>query len=341
MKTQDIRNMGQAFLQVLENQKAAIAKKLAKASASSEKGKAAVTLPKAPFEIPEDVPVDERDMFMAKAAAAHKAGKTHFTMPGGKKHPVTMKKDTAQAVNSSTNEAVDLNKDNADAAVKHDCATHVEHAQWGKGTPISEQHTIVETAPGEGYVTHYDVMFEHGIEKNVAVDDLNILAEMSHGHSRKKKNEMSSKEKMKRGLYNSLDHPAHSRVKEKMHGKKGEDEVEMNPTKKKQKKDQEMNGDMANESLVRAVYKRIIEKRDAHYKSATDPETMDDKFKGAGAKKSKSDLETGAKVDDTVEKGHDDASKAGRVTKKSPARRGDQQTGDTNIINKPMDVTKS
>jgi len=254
MKTQDIRNMGQAFLQVLENQKAAIAKKLAKASASSEKGKAAVTLPKAPFEIPEDVPVDERDMFMARAAAAHKAGKTHFTMPGGKKHPVTMKKDTAQAVNSSTNEA-------------------------------SEP---------------------------------------------KNQKEMSS-----------LDHPAHSRVKEKLSRKKGDDEVEMNPTKKKEKKDQEMNGDMANESLVRAVYKRIIEKRDAHYKSATDPETMDDKFKGAGAKKAKSDLETGAKFDDTEEKGHEDAVKAGRVTKKSPARRGDQQTGDTNIINKPMDVTKS
>ena len=59
------------------------------------------------FVIPEDIPVDERDMFMAKAAAAHKAGKSHFTMPNGKKHPVTMKKDTAKAVNSSANEAKD------------------------------------------------------------------------------------------------------------------------------------------------------------------------------------------------------------------------------------------
>jgi hypothetical protein len=285
MKTQDIRNMGQAFLQVLENQKAAIAKKLAKASASSEKGKAAVTLPKAPFEIPEDVPVDERDMFMARAAAAHKAGKTHFTMPGGKKHPVTMKKDTAQAVNSSTNEAADQKEMSSKEKMKRGLYNSLDH-------PADQK-------------------------------------------------EMSSKEKMKRGLYNSLDHPAHSRVKEKMHGKKGDDEVEMNPTKKKEKKDQEMNGDMANESLVRAVYKRIIEKRDAHYKSATDPETMDDKFKGAGAKKAKSDLETGAKFDDTEEKGYEDASKAGRVTQKSPARRGDQQTGDKNIINKPMDITKS
>ena len=52
MKTQDIRNMGQALQQVQESAKAALAKKLAKASQSSEKGKAAVTLPKAPFEIP-------------------------------------------------------------------------------------------------------------------------------------------------------------------------------------------------------------------------------------------------------------------------------------------------
>ena len=170
MKTQDIINMGLAWKQVTE-------------MSSKEKMKRGLYNS---YVIPEDVPVDERDMFMAKAAAAHKAGKSHFTM-NGKKHPVTMKKDTAKAVNSSANEAKDLNKSNADTAIKHDCATHVEHATWGKGQPISEQHTIVETAPGEGYVTHYDVMFEHGIEKNVAVEDLTILAEMSHGHSRKKK----------------------------------------------------------------------------------------------------------------------------------------------------------
>lgn len=52
MKTQDIKNMGQALQQVQESSKAALAKKLAKASQSSDKGKAAVTLPKAPFEIP-------------------------------------------------------------------------------------------------------------------------------------------------------------------------------------------------------------------------------------------------------------------------------------------------
>jgi len=86
-------------------------------------------------------------------------------------------------------EAKDLNKDNVDQALRHDCATHVEHAEWGKGECISEQHTLEQVAPGEGVVTHYDVQFEHGIEENVAVEDLTILSEMSHGHKAKKKNE--------------------------------------------------------------------------------------------------------------------------------------------------------
>jgi hypothetical protein len=58
------------------------------------------------FVIPEDIPVGERNAFMGAAAAAHKSGKSHFNF-GGKKHPVTMKKDTAKAVNSSTTEGTD------------------------------------------------------------------------------------------------------------------------------------------------------------------------------------------------------------------------------------------
>lgn len=49
------------------------------------------------FEIPEDVPATERTAFHGAAAAAHKAGKKSFNF-GGKSHPVTMKKDTANAI---------------------------------------------------------------------------------------------------------------------------------------------------------------------------------------------------------------------------------------------------
>jgi len=51
------------------------------------------------FVIPEDVPANERTAFHGAAAAAHKAGKSHFDF-GGKKYPVTMKKDAAKAINS-------------------------------------------------------------------------------------------------------------------------------------------------------------------------------------------------------------------------------------------------
>lgn len=53
------------------------------------------------FIIPEDVPANERTAFHGAAAAAHKSGKSHFDF-GGKKYPVTMKKDAAKAINSDT-----------------------------------------------------------------------------------------------------------------------------------------------------------------------------------------------------------------------------------------------
>jgi len=77
MKTQDIKNMGQAWRMVQEGTK---------------------------FEIPEEVPAQERTAFHGAAAAAHKAGKSHFTM-NGKKYPVTMKKDTAKAISDEVEEA--------------------------------------------------------------------------------------------------------------------------------------------------------------------------------------------------------------------------------------------
>ena len=63
---------------------------------------------------------------------------------------------------------------------KHDCATHVEHAEFGEGQPIHGQHA----EPDEnGNIAWYDVMFEHGVEKNMSTDDLTILmSEMHENH---------------------------------------------------------------------------------------------------------------------------------------------------------------
>ena len=96
MKTQDIKDMGQALQQVQESAKAALAKKLAKASASSEKGKAAVTLPKAPFDIPKKDTKDEGYGSMVSPAAkkaidARVAANTAALKAKGKNADTTLK----------------------------------------------------------------------------------------------------------------------------------------------------------------------------------------------------------------------------------------------------------
>lgn len=85
------------------------------------------------------------------------------------------------------NESTDLDDKSATKALKHDCATHVTSEQWGYGECISGQHTLEEREDGTGIVTHYDVMFEHGVEFNVSVEDLTIVHEKSHLHASKKK----------------------------------------------------------------------------------------------------------------------------------------------------------
>lgn len=90
-------------------------------------------------------------------------------------------------------QAMDLTKSNVDKAIAHDCAKHVVHETWGHGQCIPGQHTLEEVSEGVGIVTHYDVMFEHGIEQDVPVGELEILVSESHMHSKKKKPIMEKK----------------------------------------------------------------------------------------------------------------------------------------------------
>ena len=94
-------------------------------------------------------------------------------------------------VEDTVEEADDVDADNAEKALKHDCATHVVHKEHGEGKCIPGMHTLEENEDGTGYVTHYDVMFdgEHGpfVVKDIDVEDLEIVQEMHHGHKKKKK----------------------------------------------------------------------------------------------------------------------------------------------------------
>jgi hypothetical protein len=95
------------------------------------------------------------------------------------------------------------------------------------------------------------------------------------------------------------------------------------------------------EMSIREKLFSVIENRGEHYKSATAPETMDDKYKGAGAKKMKDDTKDDGSFQDLEKKGHDDASAAGRVTKASAPNPTDKNAkGDKTIINPVKDTTK-
>ena len=62
--------------------------------------------------------------------------------------------------------------------VKHNCASKVKHEEYGLGTCVKGMHTLDE----EGNVSHYDVLFEHGVEKNLETSTLNILEYSMHEH---------------------------------------------------------------------------------------------------------------------------------------------------------------
>jgi hypothetical protein len=73
----------------------------------------------------------------------------------------------------------------------HLCATKVFHKEWAEGTPIFSQHAEPDA---NGDIAWYDVMFEHGIEKGVSIEDLDVLMSESH--------ERHSKRKMKESVNN-------------------------------------------------------------------------------------------------------------------------------------------
>jgi hypothetical protein len=123
------------------------------------------------------------------------SGLETFKKMNAKKNGNGMKKvpqNGSSDMNTMKNEAADIDDENVDKALKHDCASHVVHKEHGEGQCIPGMHTIVETEDGQGYVTHYDIMFGSQIVEDVPVEELEIVKEMSHGHPRKKKMKMEA-----------------------------------------------------------------------------------------------------------------------------------------------------
>ena len=66
-----------------------------------------------------------------------------------------------------------------DKKTKHNCAKKVCHKEHGEGACIPGKHTLLE----DGTVTHYSVVFEHGVEEMIPVEDLDVLVTEMHEHA--------------------------------------------------------------------------------------------------------------------------------------------------------------
>ena len=87
---------------------------------------------------------------------------------------VTSMMEAVANVYEKKGDCVDKNK-----KTKHNCAKKVCSEQWGEGTCVPEHHTLLE----DGTVTHYDVVFKHGVERMVPVEELEILVTEMHEHA--------------------------------------------------------------------------------------------------------------------------------------------------------------
>ncbi len=76
----------------------------------------------------------------------------------------------------------------------HDCATYVDHPEFGLGKPVYESHAIPDE---DGYVEWYDVEFAHGIEKQVPTEDMQVLQTEAHKMNAQKKKKVHDDEEMK------------------------------------------------------------------------------------------------------------------------------------------------
>ena len=104
-----------------------------------------------------------------------------------KKEPATFKKMYGNQTGyySLMNQNEELEDSPNAANSQHLCAKNVVHEEWGDGECIPTMHAEPDE---EGNIGWYDVMFEHGLEKGVAINELKVThSEMHHNHKKKDK----------------------------------------------------------------------------------------------------------------------------------------------------------
>ena len=133
---------------------------------------------------------EEKDTHKTKDGRTAKKG-LYYNINKKKKSGKTMRKKGEKGAPSETDFAnakktAQEERENCHSK-DHDCATVVEHIVWGFGKPVYESHAV---PTDDGYVSWYDVEFEHGIEKEVPTEDLKIYTTEAHEKKDKDKKKM-------------------------------------------------------------------------------------------------------------------------------------------------------
>ena len=76
------------------------------------------------------------------------------------------------------------------ASTLHMCAKNVMHEKFGRGECLFGMHVDPDE---NGHVSHYDIMFNHGIEKNMPITECEVLHERRHGMKGHKKDKKEDK----------------------------------------------------------------------------------------------------------------------------------------------------
>lgn len=291
MKTSDIRKMAQAYVQVLEGNQ-----------------------PR--FEVPEGLDKEGVAHFMGKAAAAHKAGKKSFEM-GGKTYPVTLKKDhpihkkmgeEVEKVQEAEDKWHRAHPDEPDMEYQV-TPTHVHFDNSGyeqsfshkeihkmdnggsvrgftrdEDSDLADEHTHVYSSDEETHAMkakhkiHPDAAAKKKTVKNEGVDGAKMKP-CSHCEGSMENHDPDCPMMKKEGWDDMM-----KMVKDRQKGS-----PEKSPFDKKkvstgtvyQRKSNKDGSSKVRESTEWTVFRRILEKRDAHTKGATAPEPIDSKASGS------------------------------------------------------------
>jgi hypothetical protein len=255
----------------------------------------------------EEVELDE------KVAAYDKNGKV-----------VGLYRNMADAKRLKPNHTYKIHKEETEdnpANTQHLCAKNVVHESWGEGSCIPTMHADPDE---EGNVAWYDVMFDHGIEEQVSIEELKVTKAESHIHSSKKKIKESDDEDDEdddddddmEDDEDDSDEDEENGKKKKVSGKKDDVDVEpeMDDTKMVTEKEMTPAQEKKREEIVLSMKKEM-----PRFKKKYGDRAKDVMYATATKMAMKEGFELGIEKSDLIEEVELDEAK---IAKKVPAKDG-------------------